>query len=249
MEGIKKALDLSKLTLGTMRFHDKQLTVSEVIAIIDEGYEIGIDTHHSSIEYSSYELYIKALEKSQKRKQLKYIVKLSSPHFEDDAFSATILENRVDNQLKKLQIDCIDVLQWLVRSKPIDDEVRFQTLKDQQEEISNSIEDLKKKGKIKTCFSFPYSVKFAKKVLEFDQVDGLVTYLNKEELEYQEFANTVPFIAIRPLFAGKLIEKSTNIDAEIISSLRFVENHKKVFSTIVGINSTKQLQTYKKYLK
>ena len=45
------------------------------------------------------------------------------------------------------------------------------------------------------------------------------------------------------------IEKSTDIDAEIISSLQFVENHKTLLSTIVGINSTKQLQTYKKYLK
>lgn len=232
-----------------MRFHDKQLTVNQVVNIINEGHEIGIHTHHSSFEYSSYELYSKALEKSGKGKHVKHIVKLSSPHFEDDAFSAKILEERVDKQLKTLQTDCIDVLQWLVRSKPINDADRLQTLVDQQEEITSSIEDLKKKGKIKTSFSFPYSVNFAKKVLELNQVDGLVTYLNKGELEYQEFADSVPFIAIRPLFAGKLIENATDIDAEIISSLQFVENHKTVLSTIVGINSTKQLQTYKKYLQ
>lgn len=246
MEGIKQALNLSKLTLGTMRFFDKQLSVDEVVAIIDEGVDIGITTHHSSFEYSSYELYTKALEKSNKGKEIKHIVKLSSPHFEDDAFSADILEERVDNQLKALQIECIDVLQWLVRSKPINDADRLHTLESQREEIIASIDNLKKKGKIKTCFSFPYSVNFAEKVLEFEQVEGLVTYLNKEELDYQKFANTVPFIAIRPLFAGKLIEKSTDIDAEIISSLQFVENHEQVLSTIVGINSTKQLQTYKK---
>lgn len=232
-----------------MRFHDKQLTVNQVVDIINEGFEIGINTHHSSFEYSSYELYSKALGKSGKGKEVKHIVKLSSPHFKDDAFSAKILEERVDNQLKALQTDSIDVLQWLVRSQPINDADRLQTLEDQQEEIASSIEDLKKKGKIKTCFSFPYSVSFAKKVIEFDQVDGLVTYLNKGELEYQEFANSIPFIAIRPLFAGKLIENATDIDSEIISSLQFVENHKTVLSTIVGINSTKQLQTYKKYLK
>jgi len=249
VEGIKQTLNLSKLALGTMRFHDKELTVNQVVDIINEGHEIGINTHHSSFEYSSYELYTKALEKSGKRKETKHIVKLSSPHFKDDAFSANILEERVDNQLKALQTDCIDVLQWLVRSQPINDADRLQTLETQQEEIASSIDALKKKGKIKTCFSFPYSVNFAKKVLEFEQVEGLVTYLNKAELDYQEFANTVPFIAIRPLFAGKLIEKSTDIDAEIISSLQFVENHTTLLSTIVGINSTKQLQTYKKYLK
>jgi len=64
-----------------MRFYDKSLSTKEVTDIIENCYEIGIHTHHSSHEYNSYNLYINALQKSNYKKHIKHIVKLSSPHF------------------------------------------------------------------------------------------------------------------------------------------------------------------------
>ncbi len=251
MERIIEDLNLSKVTLGTMRFQEKKLTVNQVVSIIDEAYEIGISTHHSSAEYSSFCLYLKGLNKSKKRNKLKHIVKLSSPHFEEDVFSTKTLERRIDYQLKQLNIDCIDVLQWLVRSKPINDIDRLYILENQQEEIMNSLANLKKKGKIRTCFSFPYSLPFANKVLSLSEIDGLITYLNKKEIEYEKFANTKPFIAIRPFFAGQLLNKSNNVlevEKEIISNLNFTMSHQKVITTIVGINSLENLKVYRNIL-
>lgn len=231
-----------------MRFHDKGLTETQVIKLIEELWEAGITSHHSSFEYSSYELYVNALKKTSVKNEIKHISKLSSPHFEDDAFSGKILEERVDAQLKALNIDCIDVLQWLVRSKPINDTDRLQILQDKKEEIQTALTQLKNKGKIKSVFSFPYSTPFAEEVIKLPNVDGIISYLNTEELAYAPFANQHPFIAIRPLFAGKLVKEEKNIDEVIQEKLSFVAGHEKVLTTIVGINSEDQIEVYKKHL-
>ena len=251
MEKLIKQFSLSKITLGTMRFLDKNLSVDDVIKLIEQAHSMGINTHHSSLEYNSYDLYTNALYKTSVNKKIKHIVKLSSPHFEENSFSEKKLEEKIDAQLQNLNIDCIDVLQWLIRSKPINDKDRINILKNQKKEIEFTLEKLKKKGKIKSVFSFPYSVPFAKKVLELTQIDGIISYLNKEEIDYSEFANTNPFIAIRPLFAGNLVNNSSNEfikNNSIKNSMLFSMNHKKVISTVVGINSINQLNTYKSIL-
>ena len=243
VEKLKDRLSLSTITLGTMRFAEKKMSVEQIIKLIEKAYDIGIDTHHSSYEYSSYELYCKALEKIPYKKNLKHITKLSAPHFEEGRFSSHNLEEKVDNELKRLNIDTIDVLQWLVRSKPINDINRLHTLSSQQEEIQETLKILKKKGKVKTVFSFPYSVNFAQEVIKLSEVDGIVSYLNNEEKEYESLANTTPFISIRPFFAGKLLEK---IGVE--ACLDYTCNQKEVLSTIVGINRLSHLENYKNFL-
>ncbi|OSY88145.1 hypothetical protein WH52_09005 [Tenacibaculum holothuriorum] len=243
MEELKNKLSLSSITLGTMRFADKNMSVEEVIRLIEEANDIGITTHHSSYEYSSYELYCNALKKTSCKNNLKHIAKISAPHFEDSEFSFNNLEERVDNELERLNVDTIDVLQWLVRSKPINDIDRLHTLNSQQKEIEEGLNTLKNKGKVKSVFSFPYSVNFAEEVIKISVVDGIVAYLNHEEKEYEPFANSKPFIAIRPFFAGKLIEK-----LGVEASLNYTCGQKGVLSTIVGINRLSHLESYKKFL-
>lgn len=246
MEKLKNTLSLSEITIGTMRFFDKSLSSNEVGNIIEKAFDIGINTHHTSYEYNSYELYKEALKTTTCKQKIKHIAKLSAPHFEDSVFSSKILENRVDKVLEDLQIETIDVLQWLLRSKPINDSTRLETLSNFKEEIEECLFQLKRKGKIKSAFSFPYSTLFAKEVFKFDQIDGIVSYLNKEEKEYNNLANTNPFIAIRPFFAGKLLNTIKGDKEKIIRScLNYVKEHKSVITTIVSINSIEQLDSFK----
>jgi predicted oxidoreductase len=229
-----------------MRFYDKNLTTQEVVDIIENGYDIGIDTHHSSHEYTSYQLYLDALKKSSHKNQIKHIVKLSSPHFEDKplSFSSKNLELKVDEELKNLNIEQIDVLQWLVRSKPINDKDRLSILSHQFEEIENGLARLKQKGKIKTAFSFPYSVPFAKEVLKLEQLDGIISYLNIQEKDYSQLANTVPFIAIRPFFRGTLLQNGDK-DQKINECLSYIDLHKNVLTKVISINSIDQIKSFK----
>ncbi|MDT0607841.1 aldo/keto reductase [Croceitalea rosinachiae] len=248
MERLKNQLGLSAVSLGTMRFHDKSLTTNQVVRLIENSYDIGITTHHSSFEYSSYELYTKALKSVRHRTDIKHIVKLSSPHFEDDGFSTEILVERVENQLRALNIEQIDVLQWLVRSKPINDKDRLAILENQKIEIKACLSKLKQQGKVKSIFSFPYSPVFAKAATKLEEVDGIISYLNSEELEYTHYAKEFPFIAIRPFFAGKLIQgDGINRDKKIRKCLDFVRGHDAVLTQIVGINSLKQLDVFSAY--
>lgn len=237
-------LGLSNVTLGTMRFYDKSLNVHEVTNIIENCYDIGIDTHHSSREYNSYNLYLRALKSSSCKKHIKHIVKLSSPHFEDPlSFSPKNLEARVDAELKNLNIEQIDVLQWLVRSKPINDKDRLGIIFQQAADIEECMANLKQNGKIKSVFSFPYSVTFAKEVQKLKQIDGIISYLNLQELDYSEFANTSPFIAIRPFFRGELLAGNNKAN-KIRDCLQYIDLHKKVLTKIISINSIGQLGSF-----
>jgi len=112
-------------------------------------------------------------------------------------------------------------------------------------QIEYVLEKLKQKGKVKSVFSFPYSVAFADAVGNLDHIDGIISYLNKEEVEYLKFAKKAPFIAIRPFFAGKLLEDSKDIKKNIKSCLEYISVNKQVLTTIVGINSTQQLEAFK----
>lgn len=245
MEKLKSILNLSDLTLGTMRFYDKSLSVNDVKNLIEKAFVQGIITHHSSAEYSSYELYTEALSKSNCANKIKHIVKLSAPHFEDQTFSSKLLEDRVDKELRALNVDTIDVLQWLLRSKPINDKLRLTTLYDFEDEIEDLLQRLKQKGKVKSVFSFPYSVPFAKSVEKLENIDGIISYLNKHEQDYSSFARKKPFIAIRPFFAGELLKNSQNVKDSIGSCLDYINTYDGVLTTIVGINSIQQLESFK----
>lgn len=226
-----------------MRFLEKGLTIEEVVELINYCFESGINTHHSSFEYESYGLYLSALAKSEYKNQIKHIVKLSCPSFDDNRFSSRDIEDMVDKELNNLQIDNIEVLQWLVRSKPIEDESRIAIVQDQHQEIKHTFDMLKSKGKINFVYSFPYSVKFAHEVNRIDLVDGMLTYLNIKEKEYEEFARNGFFIAIRPFFARELLLKYS-----VKECMDFVLSHPGVLSVITGINGKDQLANLKEYL-
>lgn len=240
MAGVKEVLGLSPIALGTMRFVEKGLSEQGVLNLIEVAFNKGITTHHSSFEYESYNLYTNALAKFGFRNQVQHIVKLSSPHFEEDAFSAITLEERIDRELKRLNINCIDVLQWLVRSKPINDKARLSILATQKDEIGGCLSKLKSKGKIKRVFAFPYSIPFAEEVVKISEIDGIISYLNMEEQDYKKFADSFPFIAIRPFFGGKLIQE-TDKKKLIRTCLNYVQSHHHVISIIIGVNDLAHL--------
>jgi len=127
-----------------------------------------------------------------------------------------------------------------VRSKPINDKDRLKILNHQFEEIDECLFNLKQKGKIKSAFSFPYSVTFAQEVIKLKQIDGIISYLNIQEEDYSEFANSVPFIAIRPFFRGDLI-KGDNTSQKINDCFIYIDSHKYILTKIVSINSENQI--------
>ena len=144
-----------------------------------------------------------------------------------------------------MNIESIDVLQWLLRSKPINDIDRLNVLIEYKNEIEDVLQRLKQKGKIKSVFSFPYSVPFAEAVQGINEVDGIISYLNKQEQMYSKFALSKPFIAIRPFFAGELLKDSNDVKKNVSSCLSYISKHDSVLTTVVGLNSIQQLDAIK----
>jgi predicted oxidoreductase len=72
---------ISKVALGTMRFADKNCSVSEVEELITVLYEeAGVNVHHSSYEYSSYALYTEALARFKKKRKPASSISVSCQH-------------------------------------------------------------------------------------------------------------------------------------------------------------------------
>jgi aryl-alcohol dehydrogenase-like predicted oxidoreductase len=202
-------ISLGPIALGTMRFLDKGLSRKELADLIAYTYhELGINVHHSSYEYNSYELYCSALKELRQDKTLDlvHICKLSSPDFKEQKFSTVKLRNRIVAELKHLGIERIDILQWLYRTEPIDDDIREEGLKDSINEINAAFDSFVREGIIGTVGCFPYSIPFGKLIAEVvPQNKGWITYLNLLE---QENLDNLPdnqwLIGIRPLAAGKI---------------------------------------------
>jgi hypothetical protein len=62
---------ISPIALGTMRFKDKGATKEDLVNLFSLLYnEGGINVHHSSYEYSSYELYCDSIKSFKKKVKL-----------------------------------------------------------------------------------------------------------------------------------------------------------------------------------
>ncbi|MCH9756777.1 MAG: aldo/keto reductase [Gammaproteobacteria bacterium] len=209
---------LSPITLGTMRFEESRFEGSkEAAAFLEYLYERGVNTYHTSSEYETHSFFCDIFQRFKQGKpncETKHIVKLACPHFEESDFSAVRLEHLVDEQLKALQIEQIDIVQWLFRQKQNIDTVRIPKFENCADEVLSAFSRLKQSGKIKALSAFPYSLPFADAIKRHHFVDGFADYLNFYERNWVKPLHDLQlehlgFLAIRPLFAGKLLTLST----------------------------------------
>lgn len=253
---------LSPITFGMMRFDPQRLSIEAGLNLLSKLYESGIDTYHTSGEYEFYEYFCHVFTLFKKKTSTKttHIVKLACPHFEEEKFSLRSLEEKIDQILLDLDIEQIDVVQWLFRQKQNIDEIRIPKFLLQKDEINNAFSNLQKKGKVKAFASFTYSQSFANTVLTETSCSGLVDYLNLVELENSALFNVMnenkqSFVAIRPLCAGKVFDLLANKSnfkekyglqtPEDISrfAILFTLLPPMVSSTILSITSEKHLET------
>lgn len=199
-------LSLSELTFGTMRFKFNNDTEAE--KLIKKTIDCGINTFHSSFEYESHEYFCQIFSKVKKlypSTNFHHIVKLGEPHFDSDYFNPKRFERIIDKQLIDLGTDRIDIVQWLLRHTPNTNKYRIKILKESFLEFNETVESLKKKGKINCIGSHPYTKEFAYKCGNLCNIECWITYLNLVEIEWYPLLKD-PFLAIRPLAGGGLLK-------------------------------------------
>jgi aryl-alcohol dehydrogenase-like predicted oxidoreductase len=246
---IADGISLSSIALGTMRFRDKGLEKEELVDMMKYLYhELGVNTHHSSYEYNSYELYCQALTEFKKDSgvQLHHICKLSSPDFWEENFSKLSLKEKIHNELKSLKTERISVLQWLFRTEPINDEKRIPALHRSLHEIDEAFTEFIKEGIVGVVGTFPYSIAFGEEVSEYVTTNtGWISYHNFAEREYLDnLPSNQWMIGIRPLAAGKVVNspQGEGGSQSVREALAFCFSDTRVKSNIMSINSMARAQ-------
>lgn len=203
-------IKLSPVTFGSMRFDPKRIELAAAVDLISYLYQNGVNTFHSSHEYETDSFFCQVIQQFRLRHpaaEIVHIAKIGVPHFDEDQFNSDRLVTVIEQRLQELATERLDLVQWLVRHQPNDDQHRLPILRECQAELKATWLKLQEQGKVGALASFPYSLPFAEDVLQFPTCKGLVTYLNLLELEMTPLLEQMEhagqgYVAIRPLGGG-----------------------------------------------
>jgi predicted aldo/keto reductase-like oxidoreductase len=211
-----------RLIFGTMRLSEVERSIEDWVDFFQNVYAMGITSLHSSSEYDTFPLLceiLRELAKADNSPKFRHAVKLAEPSFDDSGFDAARLAEKVAGYCAAFGVSCIHDVQWMWRHNLSNDGDRIDAFKRKLPTLTDAVESLKSQGKIERFFCFPYSPAFANEALRAAVVDGLTVYRNAQETEYDaaigdcaEFGKRV--LVIRPLNAGKVLEKSAMSAAE-----------------------------------
>lgn len=177
------------------------------------------------------------------------------------------MRQKITAELRNLRAERIDFLQWLFRSEPIDDAVRFDRLLETLDEINFCFNALVREGLVGYVGTFPYTVAFGKEVSEkILALSGWITYFNLVEREnIENLPANKWLIGLRPLAAGKVFtffnerEETIADIMPVIPHLSRTENvmrfalsyclmHPAVKTNVLSINTMDQAKSLKKTL-
>ena len=244
---------INQLTFGTMRL--AALDYSAVVELISEALERGIRRFHSSNEYDSFSIFCKALEESCKECQidpnaLEHVVKIAAPHFDDDTFNKLELNQKCHTYSEALKCGTLFLVQWMARIDLKNEPARLNLLNTSDNEILDSVTELKDSGAISKFGCFPYSDSFRKKVIKKEWCDVLVDYYNPLETqalsESHAMRDDQSIFAIRPLyplFANA--DNQTIVQTEkwnVESLVQYALENQKIESLIISMSSSEHLR-------
>ena len=215
-------LTVSEICFGPMRFAAKapgaDMMSQTGKKALERAIERGINFIHSSYEYGTRWAIGEVLRNHPKRHELHHIIKVPVPDFKDgDRFDPVKFRRRVEEALRDLHTDRIDVIQHLLRSDPNSDNNRIPNIEVVDAPLREIFEKLKEEGKVKHLTTFPYTTGFARGSLESGGFSGMVAYFNLIEMDMAEFFQQMEtqgqgFFCIRPLMAGLLTDRRSDRD-------------------------------------
>ncbi|MEM9507965.1 MAG: aldo/keto reductase [Cyanobacteria bacterium P01_E01_bin.35] len=217
----RSGIHLSPVTFGSMRLNPQRIELATAVDLITYLYQSGVNTFHSSHEYETDPFFCQVIQQFKAQHpgaEVVHIAKIGVPHFDEMKFDSAKLVALIEQRLRQLHTERIDLVQWLVRHQPNDDQHRLPILAECQSELAVNWTKLQHEGKVGALASFPYSVPFAEAVLQFPICQGLVTYLNLLELEMAPFLDSMEqqgqgYVAIRPLLGGAITTESVTNSA------------------------------------
>ncbi len=238
-------VSLSTICYGTMRLVPSRFSADALLTLLLQALDAGITSFHVSREYESYDAVCDALKRARAERpgqSIEIVAKLAVPHFDEPELDPQRLRLLVETTLLDLDIERVDVVQWLVRQAPNDDATRLAVFERGAAAFFHAWGELQVQGKAVALGVFPYSDAFLQRVLACPQVDGVVSYYNANESELSPYLGAFSssgrgLIGIRPLAGGTIRDP-----AGVSKALAFALNHPAIASTIVGLSSSEQIQ-------
>jgi aryl-alcohol dehydrogenase-like predicted oxidoreductase len=233
-----------QLIFGTMRMTEERQSAAEWQALIAYGRERGIAGFHSSDEYEGFPLFCELLKKTVTAgDDIRHVVKLAEPSFDDAAFDAGRLGSRIDAYRQAFGIDRIADVQWMWRRDLRDEPRRLAEIADTQARTSDAFAAFRERGIVGRFLCFPYSIGAAELAVDAGGLDGLVVYRNLQERDFDPLLDRcvesgLSALAIRPFFAGATLEQSV-LSAR--AQFDFVLSHPAVEAAIVSCSSQAHL--------
>lgn len=252
------SVQLSSISLGTMRFAEDGLTVRELADLLITAAHLGITSLHSSHEYASFELFCQALAMARKARpqwQPVHIVKLAEPGFGEDRFDADRFLATLDRYRSALEVDQVDVVQWMIRYDLSDHPGRVAILRRDATMIDEARGRADEAASMGALVAFPYHRSEIESALAAPWCDGVAVYLNPTEIPDHHLldrcaAEALGVVGIRPLAAGRIMDEDatgravgwrTLAASAAEAALRFALLHPAVTTAVVSSSSVPHL--------
>ena len=237
-------ISLSPLTFGSMRV-DRVGDADAVARLIAQALDLGVTTFHVSSEYATWSLFQDAWRKVRPDPATtRIIAKVGVPHFGEARFDPQAFADKIDLYREALNVDRIDLVQWLLRHDLKDEPARLAIFDDQSTDIAGCVAGLTASGTIGGMVSFPYTRGIAERALDHAACDGLALYCNPLELEMADLFDPAAerdkaVIAIRPFAAGRLFSETTFTARDALAvSLA----HPAVATVVASVSSSARLK-------
>jgi aryl-alcohol dehydrogenase-like predicted oxidoreductase len=233
---------VSPVIYGSMRLEAARFDRAAAAGVLIAALDRGITTFHCSSEYATFDHYCAALADARKARPqvaITHVVKLATPHYQEDAISPAAFEAKIAMYRDRLAADCIDIVQWMLRYDMKDEAGRRAIYARDKGILADTVGALKQRGWLRACVGFPYTVGFAEDFAADDWHDGFAFYVNANETEYLPIAAAGAAagkgtLAIRPLAAGALAADPT-------AAMRFALAQPGVAGAVISANSETHL--------
>lgn len=174
----------------------------------------GVNLIHSSYEYGVRWLMHDVLKDHPLRHDLHHVIKVPVPDWDDNGFDPAKFEAQIDEALTDLCTDRIALMQWMWRCRPHEEAARLPLLARIAEDVEQTFDRLRDKGKVAHLGCFPYFPQSAAAAMASPRQSVLIAYYNALELEMSPVIDDLAqdgrgFLAIRPLFEGVLTDRYT----------------------------------------
>jgi aryl-alcohol dehydrogenase-like predicted oxidoreductase len=246
----------SVLIFGSMRLDPSRLSLSDACALLRFLSDAGVNAYHSSHEYEAHRFFCEVLNRVKPCNAV-HVVKIGEPHFDERRFRRNRFVRLVEQELKALRTDRLDIVQWLLRATPNIDDVRLPLLRDCIAEVEDTFTSLRHEGKVQALAVFPYTPAVIEFCLNRPSCAGLVSYFNTAETDIMPYLEGMEsrgqgMLAIRPLAAGRLLDatdpagqnfadlcaaKSVPVEDKAKFAIRWPLTHPAVSGVILSVTS------------